>query len=432
MKPVMMIAKREFTERVTSPLYITLTIITMILLFVGPVIASVIFATEELKPVNISIIDKSKWLLPKLKQSLEHQPIPIGSDNGLTHQLKLKEIDINAYQHSIELAHNNQIDGLLVIEKDDKNLISVTFSSTSSYTLSKVKLILKGRIQNILTNEKLTRENIPQQLKINLLKPLDYNSTQLSADITSEEFSARAILAMIFSLIMYSAILLYSSMTFQGVLEEKSSRIMEVMVASTKPKNLILGKILGIAALGLLQLTLWIFPYFLLINLPSGLVTESIHQLDAKVFAFMLFYFVAGFLFFGAIYAAAGSTISRTEDSQTLMTPLTIFVMIGYIISLITINNPTSDLAIIASYIPFFSPTVMVTRLVLSEPTVFQIITSASLLILSTIFIIWISAKVYCVGVLHYGRRLSWFTSKKNIELLKHNKNTKKSLSRKM
>lgn len=245
--------------------------------------------------------------------------------------------------------------------------------------------------------------------------------------------------------LIYITLLIYGTMVLRGVMEEKTNRIAEVIISSVKPFQLMMGKILGIGAVGLTQFFLWIilialFSSAIGIFLPPGVaeqVASAQQQMPGTtaqtsnalnslamaknelatvnwpliIFCFV-FYFLFGYLFYAALFAAVGSTVNEDpQDAQSLMFPITMPIILGIIIMVNAIIHPEGSLATWSSIIPFFSPIVMMARIPFGVPgTVpwWELGLSMSLLVAGFFFTTWLSAKIYRTGILMYGKKASW------------------------
>ncbi len=244
--------------------------------------------------------------------------------------------------------------------------------------------------------------------------------------------------------LIYITLFIYGAMVMRSVMEEKTSRIAEVMVSSVKPYQLMMGKIIGIGGVGVTQLLLWVILFFALSGAMGALIPAEVMQqvaagssgtavnvpqtnegiqmmAEAKlelqnvnwvlVIGSFLFYFVFGYLFYSAMFAAVGSAVGDdANDAQSLMMPITIPIILAIIIMINAINQPSSSLATWSSLIPFFSPIVMMARIPFGVPgTVpwWQLGLSMVLLVLGFIFVAWVSAKIYRTGILLYGKKVT-------------------------
>jgi ABC-2 type transport system permease protein len=235
------------------------------------------------------------------------------------------------------------------------------------------------------------------------------------------------------SFAIYITILIYGTMVMRGVSEEKTNRIAEIIISSVKPFQLMMGKILGIGAVGLTQFFLWIvliiiFSSASFLFLPHEVVQDagsaesqahaagflqslSTINLPLVIFSFG-FYFIFGYLFYASLFAAVGSAINEdAQDTQSLMLPVTMPVVLAIVIMMQAINQPSGSLATWSSMIPFFSPVVMMARLPFGVPEtvpVWQLLLSMVLLFGGFLFTTWLSAKIYRTGILLYGKKTNW------------------------
>jgi ABC-2 type transport system permease protein len=248
-------------------------------------------------------------------------------------------------------------------------------------------------------------------------------------------------------ILIYITMFIFGAMVMRGVMEEKTNRIAEVMVSSVKPFQLMMGKIIGIAAVGLTQLLLWIIFIILLLSLiPLFLPSETVDQfqqlqqaqqqmpggmnnsmaiklLESKstfinevnwllIIPCFLFYFLGGFLFYASLFAAVGSVINEDpQEAQSLMLPITMPIIFAFIILTTSINNPDSPISFWGSIIPFTSPIVMMGRIANGVPEAvpyWQLFLSMGLLILGFIGTTWFAGKIYRTGILMYGKKGSW------------------------
>ena len=238
-------------------------------------------------------------------------------------------------------------------------------------------------------------------------------------------------------------IFLYASVVMRGVIEEKTNRIIEVLVSSVKPFQFLMGKIIGVASVGLVQFLIWIFIGLISVmallsafmpnidmeslrNTTDLVAMAQTNNLDVEqlemvkniaqtiapsyiisFFAAFIFFFLAGYLLYASIFAAIGAAVDNETDSQQFMTPLTIVLVAALYIGIAAMRNPETSIVYWASFVPFTSPVVMLVRMAFGVPT-WELLVSAALLIAAFIFFTWLSAKIYRVGILMYGKKPSW------------------------
>lgn len=299
-----------------------------------------------------------------------------------------------------------------------------------------------------LEEEKLASFNIPNLKEIINGSKINFNvqTIKWSADGSESTSSAMvaSILGMVFTLIVYMFIVAYGSMVMQGVMEEKTNRIVELMISSVRPFDLMMGKIIGIAFVGLTQIFLWGIMSSALIaggtlllgggadvsaiqqgmTLPQGgmpmqpgmdmaamqevnewmSIIGSINFIEIGIF--FILYFIGGYLLYAAIFAAVGSAVDQQEDTNQFIAPIMIFMVFALYAGIYSMDNPDGPLAFWCSMIPFTSPVVMMVRLPYDVP-MWELIISVALLFATAIAITWLSAKIYRVGILMYGKKPS-------------------------
>ena len=419
---------REFNERVRKKSFIITTILTPLLmlgLMIAPMLIT-IYSTGDLK--QIAVVDESNIIAPALQSTPEVEfittPLPI-------------EIARKEYSNSF---------AVLYIGKDimeNSNNVQLYTNGSTSIGLEQN---ITTQIEMILQNEKLKKYNIENlsQILAETESNVGLQSYKNSGEDNPEEEAASSssvvatVLAYILSFMLYMFLLIYGVMVMQSVIEEKNNRVLEVMVSSVRPFDMMMGKILGVACVAVLQIVIWGaliagMVYFVLPHiLPEEIVAAlslmkqggvaaaaqggaEIGMLQAimmlsdigyilKILASLLVFVVGGFLLYAAMYAAVGSSVDSPQDAQQLQTPITLPLIISIFVMMSVINDPTSDLAFWFSMIPFTSPIVMMARIPYEIP-VWEIAVSAAVLYATFIAIVWGAAKIYRVGILMHGKK---------------------------
>ena len=319
-------------------------------------------------------------------------------------------------------------------------------------------LNLSGRvsdhIEELIRNQKLKESGLNQTDLDNLKSSVDISIKKINETGAEEDSSAGAstIIAYVSGILMFMFIMLYGIQVMRGVIEEKTSRIIEVMISSVKPFQLMLGKIVGIALVGLTQFILWIVLTFAISTAvvkvfvssedlkqttmvqsdgskvttpaaaqdnPIGDIQKSMASLDVgKIVVIFLFFFIGGYLFYSALYAAIGSAVDNETETQQFMMPVMMPLFLGYALSLsVVTNDPYGSIAFWLSMIPFTSPIAMMVRLPYGVPD-WQLALSMFILVAGFIGTVWVASKIYRVGILMYGKKTNfkemakWFTYK--------------------
>lgn len=421
---------REFNERVRKKSFILSTLLTplfMIGLMVAPILISQ-YSEENKK--QIVVVDDTKIVGAQLQNT--------------------KEVEYLQTDMPIERARTEFSDKFAILHIGSnimENPGDVRFytNSTASITLEQN---IAAQLKMIIENIKLQQQNIESLPAIMAQVKSDVNLQSLSNEDGTSDDGAKSkssivatIIAYVLSFILYMFILLYGVMVMQSVIEEKNSRVLEVMVSSVSPMEMMMGKILGVASVALLQINIWLLlivgvGYFVLPELipeeismavtmlQQGASPESIQSgadmglLQAivtltdvayltKIIISLLVFMIGGFLLYAALYAAIGSAVDTPQDAQQLQTPITIPIILSIIVMLSVINDPTSELAFWFSMIPLTSPIVMMARIPYDIPT-WEIFLSLGILIVTFLIVVWCAGKIYRVGILMHGNKPSF------------------------
>ena len=309
---------------------------------------------------------------------------------------------------------------------------------------------IKDQMEKIIYENKLKSNNIDPNIISNSKQVVKLILEKVDEKGKPEEQSSFGTFGFLTGALMFMFILMYGMMVFRSVMEEKTNRIVEVIISSVKPFQLMLGKILGVAILGLIQFLIMGIITFILTTVLSTIFLKDIsgqlkvfkqqqelvklqgsdanfsqlEKFDDKlevfdllekiekinffeVFICFILYFLGGYLFYSSIMAAIGSAVDSESDSQQFITPVTLPLMIGYLISMKTILEPDSSLVFWASIIPFTSPIVMMSRITNGVP-LWELIFSLTTLFASFFVTTWLAAKIYRTGILMYGKKTSW------------------------
>lgn len=429
------ILKREYLSRVRKKTFIVMTIL-------GPVLMAALLIV----PVFIAQVSDSVY------------EVAIVDDTRLFHTEftdanNVKFIDLNVdIDLAIELLKEEKFDAILHIP-------TTAFHAPSTLRLFSQKAInmnAKLYIENILKNEFESMKMATAGIDVEVLRAtetkISIQAIRLLRDGHEQTDYPEVSMALgIFSgILIYFFVFLFGSQVMRGVMEEKTSRIVEIIVSSVKPFQLMMGKILGIALVGLTQFSIWIILTFAIVtgvqsalpetfrftpqeqiyvsgsqslnpgelqermqqvqqhNTAAGQVMESLSAINFTVMIFsFVFYFLGGYLLYAAIFAAIGAAVDNEADTQQFMLPITIPMVFSIIMAQMVMNNPFGPVAYWLSIIPFTSPIIMMVRIPFGVPNI-DIIISAVLLIAGFLATTWIAARIYRTGILMYGKKVSY------------------------
>lgn len=404
--PLGIIISREYLERVKRKSFIISTILVplfMILLMVAPALIMV-FSTPESK--TVAVIDDTHRIYPLLS----------GND----------EIEFVSATENLDAARADEsYDAILVIgEQAIRNPQDcITLYSHGSLTMMTDEYI-QSQLSDAIEDVRLEAYNIRDLDKILDEVQVDLSLQVLDIDKEGDQATSSVlsyILSLIMDMMLYMFILIYGQMVMTSIIEEKSNRVLELVVSSVKPTRLMLGKIIGVGLVAITQILIWVgvvslcSAWLVPFMTGSGAVAEepelaaAVAQLSDTGFIVsitvnMLLFFIGGYLFYSAMFAAIGSAVDNIQDASQLSSIATIPVIIGIVGSMTVINNPTSTIAFWLSVIPFTSPMTMMARLPFGVP-VWETVLSLVVLYISFTLLIWVCAKIYRVGIFMYGKK---------------------------
>ena len=429
MRNIGLIIMREFKERVYKKSFIITTLLMPVLMLVLSIAPALImfFAKGETK--HISVIDQSGIVADKL-ESNEDVVFEVVPNGDLQTELK----------RSLEQENF----GVLYIEQDvvtNPNKVQLYTNASSSMTIEDS---ITDQIEDIIETERLKAhniENLPEilkQIEVNISLTTYRNGDNEQSEATSSAASSFAGIALGF--VLYFFLIIYGSIVMQSIIEEKNSRILEVLVSTVRPFDMMMGKILGVASVALTQIAIWgvllivisaavipaVIPQDVLAGVEAVQAGADVATLTADIdpeaitalasimdtgyiselVVLLLLFMMGGFLLYAAMYAAIGASVDQVQDAQQLTTPVTIPIIFSFIILTMIMNDPNNPLVVWCSIIPFTSPIVMIGRIPSGIPT-WEIVTSLILLYATFIVMVWLAGKIYRVGIFMHGKKPS-------------------------
>ncbi len=405
MHKIWTLVKREYSESVFKKSFIIMTIITPLLLVAMGIIPSLLVMMETEDQVRLRILDRTGKLYEPFSSSLQDT-----LQNGqprFVHELS-ETNDSSAVLLGKNLVETQAIDGFLIIPKDVFRRNQITYFSRNVANFDDTNLI-ESTIQNLADQHRIKNSGLDAGIINELTADIRLKTIKITSEGTESErgFGEEYLSTFILVLIIYVTLLIYGNSVMRSIVHEKSSRIIEVLLSSANPFQLMAGKILGQGFVGFTQYLLWSLTGIGLVLFGSKAlpVSSNFLKMDAMIFVYFIIFYILGYFIFATLYAAVGAISNSEQDAQQMATPVVFMLIIPIMIIGFLVKSPDSSLAITLSMIPFFSPIIMFARINLSNPGFLQIGTSILILILSTVFLIWITGKIFRVGILMYGKR---------------------------
>ncbi|QTH41668.1 ABC transporter permease [Cohnella sp. LGH] len=311
---------------------------------------------------------------------------------------------------------NSDLKGYLTFADDAAaGFPKVTYNSKSAFE-GGISSSLATALQQVKYDTLLEGAGLDETQKAQLYAPVAFQTQKVSftdeKGKTEEEQGMAIALTYIMIIMLFMAVMITGQLIATEITAEKSSRVMEIIVTSVSPLKQMWGKILGTFLVAMIQIVVLVGALVANLTLPHNTdILKSfgfdLSSIDPLLLVYAVFFYLAGFFLYATLFAAVGSIVSRTEDLGQAVMPITMLTLVGFYIAMFGLNQPDSTLMVVCQYIPFFSPFLMFLRIGLAEPAWWEIALSIGILIASILAIGWLSAKIYRVGVLMYGKRPS-------------------------
>lgn len=416
------ITKREYLTRVKKKSFILMTLLTPLLIaaFYGVIIWVSMSQSTSTEELNLVIVDPTNIFEAEIEEP---------DDINFLFETQFTTLD---------LAQNDSLDGLITVPSNFEiaDKLDIKYESEGSLSVNN-KSRIERAFKEVLREKKLKQVGVSQSTIDSLYTSVSINQFKVEEDGTTKKsnIGINTLLGMAFAFMIYMFIFLYGVQVMKGVIEEKTNRIVELIISTVKPFQLMMGKVIGIALVGLTQLLIWVLLTSVLTGVIGAIVGLNMTDMDAlqtasndpalqnlnadvlenvtallnlplaKIFAVFLFFFLAGYLFYGALFAAIGSAVDSETDTQQFMLPITLPLVFSFAISFsIVVGDPNGTLATWMSIVPISSPIVMMVRMPFDPPT-WQILLSMGVMILSIIGVIWLAGRIYRTGILMYGKK---------------------------
>lgn len=426
MNKTLLILRREYLTRVRKKSFIVMTFLGPLLMAALMVVPVILATVQDVGQKKVAILDETGWFTGKFES---------------TENILFSEAEGNLAGNKKKV-NQGLYDALLYIPLPEFNVPTNAELFSAKQASPTVKSLVRNIIKTEIENRKLLAAGIdPQVIRES---KATVNIVSIRLDETGSETKSydevKVALGFISAIVVYFFIFLFGSQVMRGVIEEKTNRIIEVMVSSVKPFQLMMGKITGIALVGLTQFFLWVALTFILYGAftfafgdtlqPSAvqgslmqqgidisgsqtqMMVSQVHDIISTInFPLILFsfafYFLGGYLLYAALFAAIGSAVDNEADTQQFMLPVSLPLILGFVVSNFVTNNPDGPLALWLSLIPFTSPIIMMVRLPFGVPY-HELILSIGLLIGGFILTTWLAAKIYRTGILMYGKKITY------------------------
>ncbi len=413
MRKIWLVIKREYLTRVRTKGFI-LSTVGLPLFSIGIFAVSVTLMTRKTDhTLKISIVDNLGGLTEQITAGLGEK-LP----NGRPLYEVVRSWDRPAAEAKIreeldQQIREGQLDGFLLLPEDILQGKAATFQTRSPEDYQTIRDVGRA-VDNAVVARRLSDRGVHIDNVSEVMRGVELTLVRVTKSGETEDKGQGLLVQLSIVMILYITLLVYGVMTMRSVLEEKTTRIVEILASSIKPFHLLSGKILGVAAVGFTQYLIWALTAALVSSYGAavgaafrpGSSAPSFH-LPAAFLIYPLIFFLAGYFLYASLYAAVGSMVSSEEDMQQVQLPITIVLVTCFILYPIILRDPNSPLAVALTLFPLFAPILMVFRIMVQTPPFWQIALSLILCVAATVGVVQLSAKIYRVGILMYGKRPS-------------------------
>jgi ABC-2 type transport system permease protein len=397
------VVRREYIERVRSKAFIIGTIL-------GPILMGLIMVLPVLimgrggKLLRVAVLDSSGVLQEEVEETLREAR----RDGEPRFDVRPSgEGTIPEREEALRKAVlGGTLDGFLLLPED------AVEASTARYygrTVSNQRDLgmMRWALRDLLVAHRLAEAGLDPDRVKELTRDMEWRTIRLSEEGEREEEGLGILLAIVLLMILYTSILMWGQVVMGGVIEEKSSRVIEVVASGVPPTQLLAGKLLGVGAAGLTQFLVWSLSLLGISLATAGPVAAGlpIPEIRALVLVAFVVFFLLGYAFYASLYAAIGAAVNTMQEAQNFIFPVIIPLILGLVCFPVILESPDGPLAVVLSLVPFLTPLLMFLRIVVLTPPWWQIALSLVLMGAAIWGVLWFSGRIYRVGILMYGKK---------------------------
>lgn len=399
------VARREYVARVRSKAFLVSTILGPAIMAGFLVVPTLVMARQRGRPLRVAVLDGEGTLRAAVEESLARRkaagaarfdvrPPPAAAGEAARETLRASVLkgDLDAYvylpkdavQRSVAEYHGRNV----------SNMMDIGLVDTA--------------VEEALIGRRLADEGLAADAVRGLTRKVDLKTVRLTSSGEREDRGGSFLLSMVLMTILYTALAMWGAAVMNGVIEEKTSRVVEVIVSSVPPWAFFAGKLLGVGAAGLTQFGIWGASLGVLSVWAAGAAAASgaqMPEVSLLLLASFVTCFVLGYFLYGALYAAVGATVNSQQEAQTLVFPVMAPLLTAFLFFPAVLGAPDSALSTTLSLVPFFAPLLMFLRVASSPPPAWQLVLCVALSLATIVLVTWLASRIYRVGILMYGKR---------------------------
>ncbi|HUQ30672.1 MAG TPA: ABC transporter permease [Pyrinomonadaceae bacterium] len=433
------VVKREYIQRVKTKMFIIATILGPVMIFVFTVVPTLIFNIKAGDATRIAVIDQTAGgkMYARVNDALLHAPrdedeaepteAASASVNSNTQDRVKRAGAMTKADYAVEQVQlggrsldevrselkdrvlKEQLDGYIVIPPDVTEGGKVTYYARNLGDVI-TRQEIRNRLNRAVRDERMAENNLSPGLMDKINKPIEFGALAADESSKSEDSGTAFYFVFIVGFLIYITLIMYGQTILAAVIEEKDTRISELLFSSVKSFTLLMGKLIGVSLVALTQYAIWALAFAGVAiwgasQSSSGGLNFSLPHIPASWVIYFFLFFLLGYFIYSTIYALVGSMVTTTQEGGQVAMPVLFMLIIGFYFSFPIIRSPASPLAFWVSMIPFFSPITMLVRIVSQTPPFWQIALSLGIGFATVILLTWLAARIYRIGMLMYGKR---------------------------
>ncbi len=406
-----LVIRKEYLERVRTRSFAIGTLLGPILIaamMFGPALLAERTGPEA---QTIALIDLSSGPAPERLEAMieaaragEDARFPLTLRNeelgGTTLEARRAELDVEVVE--------GDLDGYVVLDEDFMDSGNATYYGKSLSGVIGVE-VLENLLDQVVQQERMRNLGIAATDLAEVLRGADLKMRSIGGDETGS-MQSRLLVGIAMIMLLYFMMIFYGQFTMTAVIEDKSTRVVEVMLASVTPTQLMLGKVLGQGLVGFTQFVVWMAVTAVFTNVGGSVagLELDLGQVGIELWAWFGVFFVLGFLLYSSLYAGVGALCSSLQDAQQFQGPITMLIVLPMLLLQVAIQAPDSGVSLVLSLIPLFTPILMFIRIVIGDPALWQVLLSVVLLLATVLLLLRLSGKLFRMSILHFGKAPGW------------------------
>jgi ABC-2 type transport system permease protein len=441
MDKLLAIIKREYLQRVRSRMFLVWTILGPLMLVFFSVVPALVFRIKTGEPTRIAVIDQTGRMYERVRTALMDEDAVETAGQESAGQSAVKNINANpqermrsatrdlAGSYKVEPVNltgrslddavkelnqrilKNQLDGFLIIPPDVLTSGRVSYYGRNTGDIVTQEQI-QARIASAIREQIIAEANVPRSVLAEVNKPVKMESNSVTEKGTERDSGAGFFLVLVVGFLIYLMLVTYGQVILGAVVEEKETRIAEILFSSVRAFTLMMGKLIGVSLVALTQYGIWAVVFTLFALYGVGMLAArglpvTLPGIPPSLVIYFIIFFLLGYFIYATIYALVGAMVTTTQEGGQVALPIIFLLMIGFYMAFPVMRSPDSSFSFWVSMFPLWSPITMMVRIVTGQPPFWEIALSIAIGLATIVLLVWLAARVYRIGMLMYGKRAS-------------------------